>query len=812
MAGSDTFVEVGGHKLKLTNLDKVIYPETGTTKGEVIDYYSRVADVLIPHARDRAATRKRWVSGTGTAEKPGQVFFEKNLPTSAPEFLTRREIQHSDHVNTYPLVNDLSTLVWIAQQAALEIHVPQWRFGKAAHDGSFQRKNPDRMVLDLDPGEGAGLQECAEVARLVRTLLTGMGLDPLPVTSGSKGIHLYALLDGRQTSDEVSAVAHELARALEADHPDLVVSDMKKSIRDGKVLVDWSQNNGAKTTIVPYSLRGRSRPFVAAPRTWRELASPTLAHLEMAEVLKRVASKGDLLEPLAAGSVWSSAEEALQTYREMRDGAKTPEPMGGTIRIASTPREPSFVIQEHHASSFHHDFRLERDGVLVSWAVPKGVPTEGHENHLAVHVEDHPLEYGQFEGTIPKGEYGAGTVEIWDRGSYEEEKFSEDEVIVIVHGEKHGTHRLALIRTGGQQWLMHRMKSQEKGVWSSGPGSRKTTTSKPLRRAGKTVVGSRIGGTAHVHPMLATAGDIGEFAGGDDWAYELKWDGYRAIATLQGDTVTLRSRNGLDMTATFPELAELRAAVDGDAVLDGEIVALDDRGRPRFERIQTRSGLTAPRDVERARLSQSVEYYVFDVLSLGGESLVALPYTERRARLRSAVADRGPVTVPPDLGVDLAAAVAMSRDLGLEGVMAKRRNSPYREGKRSRDWIKLKHSESLEVIVAGWRPGKGSRASTVGSLLLGVPDGDTLRYVGRVGTGFADAELQILRAKLDRLARATSPLTGVPREDARDAHWVTPKLVGEVEFSEATSDGRLRHPTWRGWRPDKDPGDVAPGQ
>src|SRR6185503_1307789 len=205
-------------------------------------------------------------------------------------------IQHSDHVNEYPLVNNLATLVWIAQQAALEIHVPQWRFGR-----NGARKNPDRMVLDLDPGEGAGLAECAELAQLVRKLLTGMGLDPLPVTSGSKGIHLYAALDGKQSSDEVSAVAHELARMLEADHPDLVVSDQKKTLRGGKVLLDWSQNNGAKTTVVPYSLRGRFRPTVAAPRTWRELTSPGLAQLELDEVLKRVEKKGDPLLELSAG-------------------------------------------------------------------------------------------------------------------------------------------------------------------------------------------------------------------------------------------------------------------------------------------------------------------------------------------------------------------------------------------------------------------------------------------------------------------------------------------------------------------------------
>lgn len=294
-SSAEQYVSIGGHRVRLTSLDKVLYPETGTTKAQVLEYYSRVADVLIPHARDRAATRKRWVSGVGTVEKPGQVFFEKNLPDSAPSWMKRRDIQHSDHVNSYPLVNDLPTLVWIAQQNALEIHVPQWRFGPRG-----ARRNPDRMVLDLDPGDGAGLAECVVVAGFVREILQDMGLDPLPVTSGSKGIHLYAALDGRRSSEQISAVAHELARALEADHPDLVVSDQRKKDRLGKVLLDWSQNNGSKTTVVPYSLRGRLRPTVAAPRTWEELDDPDLRQLEWHEVLARVEQEGDPLAELSA--------------------------------------------------------------------------------------------------------------------------------------------------------------------------------------------------------------------------------------------------------------------------------------------------------------------------------------------------------------------------------------------------------------------------------------------------------------------------------------------------------------------------------
>ena len=447
---SDQIVSIDQHRIKLTHLDKVLYPETGTTKADVIGYYAAVAEVMLPHVRDRAATRKRWVNGVGTEKKPGMMFFQKNLDDSTPSWVRRRTIEHKDHSNEYPLVNDLATLTWLAQIAALEIHVPQWQFGRT---GTI--KNPDRLVLDLDPGPGMGLTDCAEVARLARVILKDMGLDPMPVTSGSKGIHLYAALDGKQTSDEVSAVAHELARALEADHPDLIVSDMKKSLRDGRVLVDWSQNSGNKTTVAPYSLRGRMRPMVAAPRTWRELASKSLAHLDYEEVMRRVKRNGDPLADL-------ESTDRLETYRSKRDAGKTPEPVPS--KRAARSKGTSFVIQEHHASSLHWDFRLEHDGVLVSWALPKGVPTEYKKNHLAVQTEDHPIEYGTFEGDIPKGEYGGGHVDIWDSGTYELEKWRDgEEVIATLHGENHGSHKYALIHTGGEgkaanNWLIHLMK------------------------------------------------------------------------------------------------------------------------------------------------------------------------------------------------------------------------------------------------------------------------------------------------------------------------------------------------------------------
>ncbi|WP_340309602.1 non-homologous end-joining DNA ligase [Ruicaihuangia caeni] len=291
-AAREQTVDVGGRSLRFTSLDKVLYPSAGTTKREVLEYLEAIAPVMLPHLVNRPATRKRWPHGVGTAEAPGESFFQKNLDRSTPEWVARRTQQHQDHSNDYPLVNDLPTLLWLGQIGALEVHVPQWRFGDR------HPLSPDRLVLDLDPGEGADISHCVMVAKLLRERLADRGFDPFPVTSGSKGIHLYAAADGSRTSDELTDLAHEVAEQLEAERPDLVVSNIRKAKREGRVFVDWSQNRASKTTVSPYSLRGRARPWVAAPRTWEELDDPDLKQLEFREVLERVERKGDLLANL----------------------------------------------------------------------------------------------------------------------------------------------------------------------------------------------------------------------------------------------------------------------------------------------------------------------------------------------------------------------------------------------------------------------------------------------------------------------------------------------------------------------------------
>ena len=864
---SSQLVSVGDRKLKLTNLDKVMYPETETTKADVLHYYAQIAPYMIPHVANRPATRKRWVHGVGTEKDPGEVFFQKDLDdASTPYWVNRRAIEHSKGAKEYPLVNDAATLVWLAQTAALEIHVPQWQFARTGG-----RRNPDRLVLDLDPGEGATLVECAEVARLTREILVDMGLDPFPVTSGSKGIHLYAPLDGKLTSDQISQVAHELARSLEADHKDLIVSDMKKSLRTGKVLIDWSQNNAAKTTIAPYSLRGRMHPTVATPRSWEELDDPELRHLDYEEVLERVAEHGDLLKPLLAArdagleptpehmatfESTPAARDRLTTYRSMRDASKTPEPVPSEAPDPSEGR--SFVIQEHHARRLHYDFRLEFEGVLVSWAIPKGPPTSGTENHLAVQTEDHPLEYGAFEGTIPAGEYGAGEVKIWDSGTYELEKWRDGkEVIATLTGMPDGglggkPKKFALIHTGRagseNNWLIHLMDGKTKKKASgqrskkadasaadnaaAGPEGDRSSTSASSTRTGNTrttassSTSRRRSSSADresgddrperrklslINPMLATPGTAADLLDAEEWAFEMKWDGYRAIAYVDDGGVRLFSRNGNELTSSFPELLEpIRAAVGvGNAVVDGEVVATDERGRPSFGLLQTRAGLTKPRDVEAAARQVPVKYFAFDLLELDGERITGDEYDVRRAALEKVVADDGKVVrVPPTHEGDLEEAVNASRRLGLEGVVAKERDSRYVVGRRSRSWIKIKHDRTQEIVVAGWRPIRGG-AKGVGALLVGIPDEKgVLRFAGNVGTGFTEKDRREMLERFETMGRDEPAVADVPTEFARTTRWIEPDLVGEVAYGERTTTGSLRHPVWRGWRPDKSPDEV----
>ncbi|NUP59984.1 MAG: ATP-dependent DNA ligase, partial [Pseudarthrobacter sp.] len=488
----------------------------------------------------------------------------------------------------------------------------------------------------------------------------------------------------------------------------------------------------------------------------------------------------------------------------------------------------SFVIQEHHASRMHWDLRLEHEGVLVSWALPKGVPESGGKNHLAVQTEDHPMDYLTFHGTIPKGQYGAGEMTIWDTGTYELHKWiNGKEVIVTLAGSEGGglggARKVALIHTGrGQgkdaesQWLIHLMdKEQAGGRRRAAPAEREGGDGgpAPARDAAPEVPEPPAVTTPvdamEFRPMMATSGDEADLQG-SAWQYELKWDGVRAVLVGDGKQVRIFSRNGNDVTRTYPEFTDPACWPGEPFVADGEIVAVGPGGRPDFGLLQGRMKLTRAADVAKARVAIPVQLMLFDLLFSGGKDLRRLPLSKRRERLEEFFEPSGcPMQLSPVLDEPVRHLLDSAQELGLEGIMAKRRDSRYVSGQRTRTWLKLKTEQTQEVVVGGWRPGKGGRADTVGSLLVGIPDGDKLQYVGRVGSGFSTRELEELRQTVERLGRKTSPFHDVPRPDAADAHWVAPELVGEVTYGEWTGPGRLRHPRWRGWRLDKDPSEVV---
>ncbi|MGY2130301.1 non-homologous end-joining DNA ligase [Blastococcus sp. SYSU DS0617] len=482
-------------------------------------------------------------------------------------------------------------------------------------------------------------------------------------------------------------------------------------------------------------------------------------------------------------------DDPLAEYRAKRDPARTAEPVPAAGQPLPVGDDDTFVVHEHHTprgragERVHWDLRLERDGVLKSWAVPKGPPTEQGPRRLAVPTEDHPLEYASFSGTIAAGEYGGGEVTIWDAGRYATEKWADDHITVTFDGRRL-TGRYVIYRLADGTWNVRKLDATPSSEPSPGPAPA------PL-------------------PMLATAGVLPPPEEDDRWGYEFKWDGVRAVAAVHRGAVVLTSRKGTEITVRYPEVARLPDALAGhDAVVDGEIVLLDADGRPDFGALQNRMHRTGP-EVPRMAAARPVSFLVFDLLSWDGEDLTARPYAERRSRLDAlGLAGHRWVATPwfPGGGADVLAA---SEENGLEGVVAKRLDSPYRPGLRSPDWRKLKNVRTQAVVVGGWRPGQGRRAGGIGSLLVGVPDDEgRLVYVGHVGTGFSAQDLRDLQRVLT--PRATSPFEDdLPRDITRDAHWAEPDLVGEVAYAVWTAENRLRHPSWKGVRDDLEPDDVV---
>lgn len=434
------------------------------------------------------------------------------------------------------------------------------------------------------------------------------------------------------------------------------------------------------------------------------------------------------------------------------------------------------MVQEHHARRLHWDLRLEHEGVLLSWALPRGVPENPDENRLAVRTEDHPIEYLSFEGEIPAGQYGAGRMTIWDSGTYRAEKLTEDKLVVQLDGERiHG--RYALFRTSND-WMIHRMDPPED------PGDPMPET---------------------LSPMKATLAGLPPDQ--DEWGFEIKWDGVRALAFAEPGRLRLIGRSGRDLTRQFPEISALTRQLGARrCILDGELVAFDD-GRPSFQRLQPRIHVTSEAEIRRRRRDIPVTYVIFDLLYLDGLSMLDDTYLDRRSVLDGLELHGVSWQVPEFHRGEGAVLLEATRAQGLEGVIAKRLVSPYRPGQRTRDWLKVKNVRRQEFVIGGWLPGQGRREGELGALVVGYYDGADLRYAGKVGTGFDAANLAMLRERLQPLNRGRSPFTG--RQPPKDVTFVEPELVCEVTFTEWTAAGTLRHPAYTGLRTDKPAREVV---
>lgn len=499
--------------------------------------------------------------------------------------------------------------------------------------------------------------------------------------------------------------------------------------------------------------------------------------------------------------------DSLATYRKKRDFGKTPEPAGG-----AKSKGFGFVVQKHDATRLHYDFRLELDGVLKSWAVTRGMSLDPDEKRLAVRTEDHPIEYGGFEGTIPKGQYGGGTVMLWDTGTWEplhdpRKGLKEGKLHFRLHGKR---------LKGG--WVLVRMRPRPKEKsenWllikeDDGEASRRkdilkaNETSVKSGRAMKDIAGGRKTGKSVWHSRVSAEGKLPKFRPvqlatlvdappeGKEWVHELKYDGYRCLVAVGGGRIVCWTRNRLDWTERFsrlvPAIEELKVE---SALIDGEVVAANEEGRSDFGALQRALK-------EGGRLS----YFAFDLLEQDGEDLAKRPLVERKKMLRKIIGRGVAGTIFYSEHIEGSGAKVLEGICarGGEGIVSKLAHAPYR-GTRSKGWLKSKCGNEQEFVIGGWTP--SSRRTGFRSLLIGVHEGRELVYAGRVGTGFDEELLESLGRKLRKLERRTSPFRDVPREAARAARWVEPKLVAEIEFTEFTRDGVLRHPSFKGLRQDK---------
>jgi bifunctional non-homologous end joining protein LigD len=799
------YADIEGRQVRLTNLDKTFWPDEGYTKGDVVAYYLTVADAALPYVRDRPLTRKRMPNGIA-----GDFFYEKQAPSHTPQWIRTAPVVaiRSGARIDYVVATDAASLAWLANLGCIELH--PW------HSRVQSLGAPDYAFFDLDPF-GVDFPVVRDVALHVNAILEQLGVRGYPRTSGATGMQVYVPLDPIHDYGDVRAWVERCCALINRADPKRTTMAWDIGRRDGRVFLDHNMNVEGKNIAATWSLRPEPHAPVATPLRWHEVAQDVWPQdFTIRTVHREMAERGALFAPVLAGGqdlrrasamlglpplgpvtphhriAEEDADTALadedagdlRRYVAIRDFERTPEPSGATAVDSAPDGAERFVIQHHLATRLHHDLRLERGGTLRSWALPKGLPLVRNERHLAVQTEDHPLEYLDFSGDIPAGEYGAGPMRIWDRGDYDVREWTDDKVTFRLHGHRHRGvwHLFRTSDAERSQWMVTRV---DEGV---------DVPSEPATYA----------------PMLAVLRDAP--FNDERWQFEVKWDGVRAIATVcrpglgRPAGTFLRTRRGNDVTVTYPELGGLWERVLAfNAVLDGEIVTFTPDGRPSFERLQRRMNIRDEHMARRMSGEMPVSYVAFDLLALDGEELIALPLSERLRRLDEILVPGGPVMRNETLGSNGTSVFSAVRNARLEGIIGKRLAAPYRPGRRSSDWVKIKVRSTVECVIGGWLPKADEpRGSEPYSLLTGLWSDGRLQWVARVGSGLTAAERTALKARLAELASDECPFAPDP-DLPPGARWVRPEIVCSVEYTEVTEAGRLRAPTYQGRRDDADP-------
>src|SRR6266446_6839160 len=755
--------QVGKRKLELSNLNKVLFPDDHIVKAELIEYYLRIAPTILAHVKGRPLSVVRYPDGIG-----GESFFQKNRPNWAPDWL--EHVILGQEKKDYVIATEAASLVWLANLACIELH--------QMHSRTPHFDKPDYIVYDFDPPESFKFTNVAELALAFKEHLERFGYHPFVKTTGRKGLHIVTPIEPKWEFEKAFSAAKSVAQPFVDAHAASMTLQIKKEHRQGKVLLDIYRNRQSQTIVSPYSVRGLPGAPVSTPLQWEELPSiETPKAFDLHAVPQRVIQNGDPWEAMAAYTTPIHTEtketesskkslqpartyktpEQLESYSRKRSFKKTPEPpplslssSGGpppglTLSPSDEKRAEvrgggnSFVVHRHHASRLHYDLRLEQNGVLKSWAVPKGLPPRPGIKRLAVNVEDHPLEYVNFEGAIPKGEYGGGMMWKFAQGRYQTTKEKKEGFYFRLQSrELNAEYRIH--HTKENQWLLERVDTPQTD-WLRDP----------------------------IEPMLARPAPKPPHS--KDYFYEVKWDGIRAMISLDEGQITIHGRNGTGITTQFPELLLPEQAFRAtSALFDGEIVCLDPDGKPNFRDVIHRMQQKTEGGIQRARAKHAAVCYLFDCLYLDGRPISSEPLTRRREWLEDAIKKDSPYRVSQvvEEGTALFEAV---KQMGLEGMMAKQRNSVYQPGRRSEYWLKIKSRQTLECAIIGYTRGKGGRESRFGALHLAQANGKQLKYLGKVGTGFDNRLFETVFAELKKLATTKRPIKEKPIDDSQST-WV----------------------------------------